>query len=424
MQRLRRDAYVPEKPRLYRTRAKNAQEAHEAIRPTDFARAPQALAPRARPGPGPALRAHLEARAGEPDGERRDRPGERGHRFRRRPRGPARLRLHRRLRRLPAGLSGGPGRRPARQDGNGLDDDERSAAAGRRRASRWRWPASRPPSHVTEPPPRFSEASLVRRLEEARHRAPLHLCRDPLGAAGPQLCAPREAPLRAGGPRAHRHGVPGELLQPLCGVRLQPPRWKASLDTISAGEVDWRAGAERLLARLRRRRWRGTKGLRVAQVLDALDATLGLPPVPGRGRRARTAAAPPAARRQARAEARALRPLHRLRQLSRTAATPARSPMPRSDAAEPREIGRDPGDRPAGDPEARPPTASTSSAPPGMLRRRSRSASPCPRIMAPDTGRSRDRARPARAAARDRHPSRDRQAGHRRPRPLRRLRQA
>ncbi|KPF43070.1 type I DNA topoisomerase [Rhizobium sp. AAP43] len=32
--------YVPEKPRLYSTKAKNAQEAHEAIRPTDFNRSP------------------------------------------------------------------------------------------------------------------------------------------------------------------------------------------------------------------------------------------------------------------------------------------------------------------------------------------------------------------------------------------------
>jgi len=37
-------AYVPEAPRLYKTKAKNAQEAHEAIRPTDLARRPQDVA--------------------------------------------------------------------------------------------------------------------------------------------------------------------------------------------------------------------------------------------------------------------------------------------------------------------------------------------------------------------------------------------
>src|SRR3569623_2694292 len=30
--------YLPEQPRIYQTKAKNAQEAHEAIRPTDFTR--------------------------------------------------------------------------------------------------------------------------------------------------------------------------------------------------------------------------------------------------------------------------------------------------------------------------------------------------------------------------------------------------
>src|SRR3546814_1009735 len=30
--------YVPDKPRQYKTKAKNAQEAHEAIRPTDFSK--------------------------------------------------------------------------------------------------------------------------------------------------------------------------------------------------------------------------------------------------------------------------------------------------------------------------------------------------------------------------------------------------
>ena len=35
------EKYVPEKPRFYATKAKNAQEAHEAIRPTDFNRHPK-----------------------------------------------------------------------------------------------------------------------------------------------------------------------------------------------------------------------------------------------------------------------------------------------------------------------------------------------------------------------------------------------
>ena len=37
------DRYLPEKPRAYKTRTKNAQEAHEAIRPTDVGRTPQAV---------------------------------------------------------------------------------------------------------------------------------------------------------------------------------------------------------------------------------------------------------------------------------------------------------------------------------------------------------------------------------------------
>ena len=36
-------SYLPEKPRLYSAKAKNAQEAHEAIRPTDFSRTPASV---------------------------------------------------------------------------------------------------------------------------------------------------------------------------------------------------------------------------------------------------------------------------------------------------------------------------------------------------------------------------------------------
>lgn len=37
--------YLPEKARIFKTKAKNAQEAHEAIRPTDFSRTPQSVRP-------------------------------------------------------------------------------------------------------------------------------------------------------------------------------------------------------------------------------------------------------------------------------------------------------------------------------------------------------------------------------------------
>ena len=40
------DNYLPDKPRFYSTKAKNAQEAHEAIRPTDISRAPQRVSAR------------------------------------------------------------------------------------------------------------------------------------------------------------------------------------------------------------------------------------------------------------------------------------------------------------------------------------------------------------------------------------------
>ena len=36
-----------------------------------------------------------------------------------------------------------------------------------------------PEQHFTQPPPRYTEATLVRTLEEIRHRPSFHLCADP-----------------------------------------------------------------------------------------------------------------------------------------------------------------------------------------------------------------------------------------------------
>ena len=72
-----------------------------------------------RSRPAAALRAVLEARRGEPAGERPDRPGHGRHRLARRRRDPARHRLTDRLRRLPQALPRGPRRhrrgRPGRR---------------------------------------------------------------------------------------------------------------------------------------------------------------------------------------------------------------------------------------------------------------------------------------------------------------------
>ena len=63
--------YMPDAPRRYQAKVKNAQEAHEAIRPTDLVAPARRRAPLPRYRPGSALRADLEAHDREPDGLRR-----------------------------------------------------------------------------------------------------------------------------------------------------------------------------------------------------------------------------------------------------------------------------------------------------------------------------------------------------------------
>ena len=74
------DRYVPDAPRRYSTKAKNAQEAHEAIRPTDMGRLPAQVRPLSRRRAGAPLRADLDPHRREPDGIRRTRTHDGRHR--------------------------------------------------------------------------------------------------------------------------------------------------------------------------------------------------------------------------------------------------------------------------------------------------------------------------------------------------------
>ncbi|MBV9841121.1 MAG: type I DNA topoisomerase [Sphingomonadaceae bacterium] len=157
-------SYVPDKPRHYTAKAKNAQEAHEAIRPTDFGRD--------RAGSGDHARLYeliwkralasqmASARLERTTVDMADATGQHGLRatgqvvlF------PGYLALYEEGRDdVSAGRSG-------QQPDGGEDEDGRRLPRLREGDA----PAKKgvdAEQHFTQPPPRYSEASLVKRLEE------------------------------------------------------------------------------------------------------------------------------------------------------------------------------------------------------------------------------------------------------------------
>lgn len=145
--------YLPEQPRQYQTRAKNAQEAHEAIRPTDFSRD--------RAGQGDAARLYdlIYKRA------------------------MASQMASAALERTTVTLRDGTGSHELRATGQvvkfpgflavyeeGLDqkneDDEDGLLPFLKSGDRPAKKGVESAQHFTQPPPRFSEASLVKRMEE------------------------------------------------------------------------------------------------------------------------------------------------------------------------------------------------------------------------------------------------------------------
>jgi DNA topoisomerase-1 len=144
--------YVPDKPRQYQSKIKNAQEAHEAIRPTDFDRASAASGDHARLYELVYNRALASQMASA------------------------------RLERTTVELTDGTGRAVLRATGQvvlfpgfialydeGRDDPQDEEGARMPALNRGDAPAKTgvdATQSFTQPPPRYSEASLVKRLEE------------------------------------------------------------------------------------------------------------------------------------------------------------------------------------------------------------------------------------------------------------------
>jgi DNA topoisomerase-1 len=151
---------VPDAPRIFKTKAKNAQEAHEAVRPTSAARAPETLegaldrdqqrlysliwkrtmACQMTPAVFDTVAVDFAA------GPERD-----GHRFR-----------------ANGSVVVEPGFMAVYQEGRDepKDDDDDNLLPDIEEGDVIKLDELRPEQHFTEPPPRFTEASLVKTLEE------------------------------------------------------------------------------------------------------------------------------------------------------------------------------------------------------------------------------------------------------------------
>ena len=129
------ESYAPPQPRQHKTKSKSAQEAHEAIRPTDPFRSPPGHDPSPRRRSAPALRADLEAHGGEPDGGGAARPRDGRHRRCRRRRRSSRHGPDGGLRRFFQALPG-RARRPAGESRRGRGREAPPAGPGVGRSAR------------------------------------------------------------------------------------------------------------------------------------------------------------------------------------------------------------------------------------------------------------------------------------------------
>jgi DNA topoisomerase-1 len=258
--------YVPATPRRYQTKTKNAQEAHEAIRPTDVARSPQD-AKRfldqdqaklyeliwLRSVASQMESAELERTTAEIDANVA------GRRFE--------LRATGTVVKFDGFLT-------LYQEGRDEDPEDEEArrlpqmAAGERLAKK----AIASDQHFTEPPPRYSEASLVKRLEE------LGIGRPSTYASILQVLKDRKY-VRLDKRRLYpedRGRIVVAFLESFFAKYVEydfTARLEEQLDLIAEREINWRE--------VLRDFWRDfiaaideTKDLKISAVIDALDSLL------------------------------------------------------------------------------------------------------------------------------------------------------
>ena len=268
------EAYLPDKPRVFRTRAKNAQEAHEAIRPTDLMRRPQEVNSVLnndefslyeliwrRTVASSMSEAEIDRVAVDIDsGDSQIVLRATGSTIA----FDGFLKVYREDRDDPA---------PAADDQAATDDDVERRLPVLNEGE----PAVQrevvPNQHFTQPPPRFTEASLVKKLEE------LGIGRPSTYASTLQVLQDRnyvELDRRRFVPE-DRGRLVTSFLTSFFNKYVQydfTAQLEEQLDEVSGGRIDWKT--------VLREFWNdfstavdGTKELRVRAVLDALDEELG-----------------------------------------------------------------------------------------------------------------------------------------------------
>ncbi len=273
--------YLPDKPRRYSSKAKNAQEAHEAVRPTDLFRTPDGLA---RSLDRDQLRLYeliwKRTLASQMESAQIDQVAVDiavdGEAAKLRANGSVIafdgfLKLYQEGRDESREGANGPGAGAAGASAEGGDGERRLPPISTGEAlTRGEVTAEQ---HFTQPPPRYSEASLVKKLEE------LGIGRPSTYASILQVLQDRDY-VRLEKRRFMPEDRGRVVTAFLAGFFERYIQYnftadlETQLDDISGGRAEWKHVLSNFWDAFIRA-VDETKGLRIAEVIDALDADLG-----------------------------------------------------------------------------------------------------------------------------------------------------